>query len=497
MRTAYLALCFTFLCQSVIFGQASYCPTSFTTEHLQHFKELKASVSGVNIRSNEPIFVPVKFHAVADAEGEGRVNLNDILVQLCELNANFAEQNIHFYMKDGTVNEINDNTIFKNPASAAGTSKMVSRKNSVEGSAAHIFITDEASTGGEGTTLGYYDFNADLMVLKKSVVESSTQRKFVCGHEMGHFFSLSHTFRGWENAPWNGETVTQFSPSSGILNELVNGSNCDDAGDMICDTPPDYNLGFGWDGCKDYDGGAKDPNGDLLDPDESNFMGYFIGCEAYSFSEAQKQIIKQDYESPRRSYLRTAYFPNIEPITDAPTLLSPADEITTAYFNGVELSWSEIENATDYLVELSRGLLKTYYHVKDTKLFLGHLEASKIYRWKVKPFSEINTCSPYSEVFSFKTGALTSSVYETDERERDVSVYPNPVKANFINITFGEELRGFFDVAIRDISGRIHYKQTLNAGKHIIDNLDLKSGFYLMTVRQGNTIISKKIFVND
>jgi hypothetical protein len=480
-----------------MFGQISYCSSSTNEQQLQHFKALKRNIPSNVFRSNETKYLPVRFHAVADAEGEGRVNLDNILDQMCELNANFAEQNIQFYMKDGMVNEINDNTIFTNPASAAGTSKMVTRKNAAGKNAINIFITEEASTGGEGTTLGYYDFNADLIVLKKSVLQSSRDRKFVCGHEMGHFFSLSHTFRGWENAPWNGEVVTQFSPTGGILNELVDGTNCEDAGDMICDTPPDYNLGFGWDGCRDYDGGAKDPNGVLLDPDESNFMGYFIGCEAYFFSEEQKEIITQDYESPRRSYLRVGYVPNSEEITETPVLQSPADDVTTTYFNGVELSWTEVANATDYLVEVSRGLLRTYYRVSGTKLFLTDLEADKIYRWKVRPFNELSTCSTYSQVFSFKTGDLTSSINDLKDKEYDVSIFPNPVHNNIINITFGEELRGNFDVTLMDISGKTYYKENVKARNYTIENVNLKSGFYILTLRQEETIISKKIVVND
>ena len=39
------------------------------------------------------------------------------------------------------------------------------------------------------------------------------------------------------------------------------------SGDFLCDTPADYNLGFGWNNCN-YTGGAMDPNGILLNPDE-------------------------------------------------------------------------------------------------------------------------------------------------------------------------------------------------------------------------------------
>jgi hypothetical protein len=458
---------------------------------------LKEEAGITNHRFDETVYVPIRFHAVSDLEGNGRIDFDRILDQLCALNGNFAEQNIQFYLKDGVVNEINDNTIYNNPSSAAGTSKMVVRKNADGKNAINVFITDQAATGGEGTTLGYYDFNPDLVVIKKSVFQSQNNIGFVLGHELGHFFSLPHTFRGWENAPWDGGDVTQFSPNSSILNELVDGSNCDNAGDLICDTPPDYNLGFGWDGCRDYDGGAKDPNGELLDPDESNFMGYFIGCENYLFSEDQKAIIASDYESPRRGYLRVPYIPDDEPITELPTLQSPADDSTTPFFNGVELSWTEVDKATTYLVELTKGLFRSYYHVSGTKLFLTDLDPDKIYRWKVRPYNEISTCTDFSEVFSFRTGDMTSSTSDIDFIQEHISVYPNPITSNVINISFGEELTGKFNVELKDINGRMHYTQKVDAIDYAIDNLGLHSGFYILTFRQGETIISKKIVVND
>ncbi len=78
-------------------------------------------------------------------------------------------------------------------------------------------------------------------------------------HELGHLFGLLHTF---ENAG----------------SELVDGSNCETAGDGICDTPADpfvENSDTIWqDGCE-FIWEGLDPNGQYYQPDVGNIMSYY------------------------------------------------------------------------------------------------------------------------------------------------------------------------------------------------------------------------------
>jgi hypothetical protein len=76
-------------------------------------------------------------------------------------------------------------------------------------------------------------------------------------HELGHYFDLFHTHE------------TAF----GV--ELVNGSNCGTAGDLLCDTPADPRLSNALvnSSCA-YIGNLLDPNGDPYDPDPRQYMSY-------------------------------------------------------------------------------------------------------------------------------------------------------------------------------------------------------------------------------
>jgi hypothetical protein len=86
-------------------------------------------------------------------------------------------------------------------------------------------------------------------------------------HELGHYFSLRHTF----------ENKGGF--------ELVNKSNCTIAGDSICDTPAD--PGSGANGSCIFTSTAKDSNGDYYDPDVTNIMSYYSDACKCGFTWGQ------------------------------------------------------------------------------------------------------------------------------------------------------------------------------------------------------------------
>ncbi len=113
------------------------------------------------------------------------------------------------------------------------------------------------------------------------VIKKGCNDAITVGHEFGHFLSLPHTFEGHGT-------------------ELVDGSNCDTAGDQVCDTPADpYEEGaadnyYNSETCT-FKFNGKDANGQFYDPDLGNIMSYYGSCVCLKFSNGQLKKMADYY----------------------------------------------------------------------------------------------------------------------------------------------------------------------------------------------------------
>jgi len=153
---------------------------------------------------------------------------------------------------------------------------------------------------GSGSFCGLARVIPNTVLSRYSCIPSGT-----ISHEIGHEFRLDHT----------------FERSNGV--ELVDGSNCATAGDLICDTPADPNrndLVSGndciWEGTYEDENGfeihLRDANGDKYTPSLSNLMSNYgvWGCR-HDFTVQQSVIMHDfieqnisfyDYETPKIAF---------------------------------------------------------------------------------------------------------------------------------------------------------------------------------------------------
>ena len=517
IRLAIIFL-FSFLLSSSYAQISKFCGTTgseFETikdRLIQNKKFLKENKDIASSRNSVTTYVPIKFHLVAEDDGSGRIGINRVFDQLCILNETFADYDLQFYMHNG-VNEVNNSAIFGTTSSGRESLDMQFERDR---EALNVWITETPTVNNstlDGSILGFYDPSLDWVVVSKDHVSGNG---FTLIHELGHYFSLLHPFHGWgdEGAPpydetYEGKPAPFFAPDPNftrdrILTENADGSNCDVAGDMICDTPAEYLYFSAIDQsrCR-YTKAMLDPKGVQIAPDASLIMGYFLeGCIS-RFTEEQVALMKADLQSNRRRSLRANTPPPINEITGSPTLIDPIAQKETANYNKVLLRWEPTPNATSYLVEVHRtssfSSSSTRIVTNNTSLLLEDLlTPGRNYFWRVTPYNAGYTCAAPSTTARFRTGLSTAirSIPAIDKWD----ITPNPVQLNESLYSTIEASTPFdADLKIYSLTGKIVYqisKQfSVGSSKVAIPTDILSSGIYILQLTNEKGINSKKLIV--
>lgn len=469
-----------------------------------------AETNPIQLRST--LYLPIKFHIVTKSDGSEGAREARILDQLTAINEDFADMDIQFYLKDCSFNYINNTTVFENHEATIGTIMKVNR----DANAINVFIPESAQLeSNESNILGYYSpsaststtsFTSDWIVIRK---DETSGNSITLTHELGHFFTLAHPHRGWESSPYqleeHGNPVTLRAPN-GSFSELQDGTNCDITGDLLCDTPPDYNFGAYWTNC-DYDAGTKDPNGDVVNPEEKLYMGYFNFCEldSYFFSPMQKAAAKMSANGDKRKYIRQGWTPGEAPITLSATLEFPIQDERLPYYNDIPFAWTPVPGANKYVLEISRfsnyveGDKTFSFVVSANSKTVDGLEANRKYYWRVRPFNCYDTGAPFTNSGTFITGTVTK--VEEPEFVEGWTAGPNPVSINStLNLTINSTEAFEGQISWYSMNGqriKSEYSQRFINGSNRISlsTSQLTAGVYVLALETAAGRLTKRIAV--
>lgn len=214
--------------------------------------------------SNTTFTVPVTIHIVRTSAGTGGLSEAQLTQGMIDLNSYFSSTGIQFTQPNAT-NYIDSDAFY-----SIGTD---SERNTLRttynvSNTINLYFVDyvQGSCG-----ISSFSFSSVQGVVIDNDCMGLTSNPSTFPHEVGHYFDLFHT----------------HEPAIGA--ELVDGTNCGIAGDIVCDTPADPQLSTSNvnSSCV-YTGSSTDSNGNTYAPDPTNTMSYSLKTCRTVFSANQR-----------------------------------------------------------------------------------------------------------------------------------------------------------------------------------------------------------------
>ncbi len=360
---------------SLACGTASPSPEEFQTMGQQFLQY--ARIRGLHrTEANTLTYVPVRVVIFRRTNATVAVSELDVLRGIMQTNQRFRSINLQFYVCGGINYFTNDTHFDMDQANEATVASLAGQVSGV----VNLYFPNSVVAGGN--SIGGYAYLPNGF--------NSPERMFVVGnqaadgkttpHEMGHYFSLLHTFQNANNA-----TIAE--------RELVTrvAGNCSTKGDQLCGTPADPFGRTGGDtytNCT-YSGGLTDANGATFTADASNIMGYMFNCGNTFTGDQSTRMENSWINQADRRYTSTGR--GVATGCGSPTLAaSPTLNAPTCNTSGLSLSWTNVAGNAGYFIERSADAGTTFGTVgavvaNTTSFTDAEATANTAYIYRIKP----------------------------------------------------------------------------------------------------------------
>jgi hypothetical protein len=459
-----------------------------------------------HFRSDSTIlYIPITLNFVGTDEGTGYYEYVKMMEALCALQADFDLSYLQFYI-GGPPHYLNHSAFFDmTPEYLLSNEMFAFIETHNTQNTMNVYCVKDA----EGASLvSFRDFDYDNSTYPPTINNPQNQAIIIdedylaslakgFAHEVGHYFTLWHTFNGWEGYNYIDyagavpDTLywTAYDPvedTSYVLPWLVeyaDESNCLVSGDLICDTPPDYlSIGFMCNANQESNIVQADPNGNMFRSDGSNYMSYSNSSCRDMFTQGQRTWMRDVAQGPRSYLLYDQSEP--EPYSaDSVNFIYPVNQSTIEVLDSVTLEWN-VPGADYYVLEFGRKVTTSFFLpiIKDKVLeqlsFKVAVGDEFNYYWKVSAINKHDFCHVVNDTSFFTTTPLSGSTELG--KPNSLLLYPNPVTGYlYWQIPEIASNQSHMNLQLFDAKGKL-INEIFNLENKNIHTGDLPRGMYII-----------------
>ena len=432
--------------------------------------------------SRADYYIPIQIHMIGEDNGTGYADIDQVFGSVCQLNEDYTKFGVQFYI-DLPIRYVNNSTIYNNSHNQTAYSIF---GNLTVSNKMNIFVGPSVDS-----PVSSYYLDAGSQEYIFFLDQMMGYGEYTLTHEVGHFFTLPHTFYGWEGTDardYEGQSIPSNINWARAESVRRSGGNCNSAADGFCGTEADY-VSFRAPCPSTYD--LRDRYGESLDPDETNIMSYYYDECVSTFSNDQENAIVADIFSRGWSNFSAPNLNTVDPyVLSNP---SPTASESVEHGSNLTISWDAVDGASHYLLSVDRS-----HHIANVSLenietvvisnpnytiSASNLLEDTYYRWSVIPFTESYTCAEVSGFNKFVVEAKTTGI---NDEFNELGIYPNPTNG-ILNIY----MEGVKQVEVYSMEGKLLVNETTSNKQ--FDVSTLKAGFYLFKVSHQDRVYTSRI----